>query len=76
MLNYSTYASHDLIFDAMGFGHTPEDTTPLLTNTEYAASAWIGSATVLAQSLGLGDPIRGGVPRSRDHSAGVDGGRG
>lgn len=53
VLNYSTYASHDLIFNAMGFGCTPDDTTPLLTNTEYAASAWIGSATVLAQSLGL-----------------------
>ena len=53
VLNYSTYASHDLIFNAMGFGHFPEDTTPLLTNTEYAASAWIGSATVLAQALGL-----------------------
>ena len=53
VLNYSTYASRDLIFNAMGFGHAPDDTTPLLTNTEYAASAWIGSATVLAQSLGL-----------------------
>ncbi|OBF49087.1 dihydrodipicolinate reductase [Mycobacterium sp. 852002-53434_SCH5985345] len=53
VLNYSTYASHDLIFNAMGFGHTTDDTTPLLTNTDYAASAWIGSATVLAQSLGL-----------------------
>lgn len=53
VLNYSTYASHDLIFNAMGFGHAPDDTTPLLTNTEYAASAWIGSATVLAQSMGL-----------------------
>ncbi|OMC44925.1 dihydrodipicolinate reductase [Mycobacterium sp. IS-1264] len=53
VLNYSTYASHDLIFNAMGFGHAPEDTTPLLTNTDYAASAWIGSATVLAQALGL-----------------------
>jgi hypothetical protein len=53
VLNYSTYASHDLVFNAMGFGHTPEDTTPLLSNTEYAASAWIGSATVLAQALGL-----------------------
>src|SRR4029078_11163534 len=53
VLNYSTYASHDLIFNVMGFGHSPEDTTPLLTNTEYAASAWIGSATVLAESLGL-----------------------
>lgn len=53
VLNYSTYASHDLIFNAMGFGFPPEDTTPLLTNTEYAASAWIGSATVLAQALGL-----------------------
>jgi len=53
VLNYSTYASHDLIFNAMGFGHTPDDMTPLLTNKEYAASAWIGSATVLAQALGL-----------------------
>lgn len=53
VLNYSTYASHDLIFNAMGFGHCPEDTTPLLTNPDYAASAWIGSATVLAQALGL-----------------------
>ncbi|MGE2734196.1 dihydrodipicolinate reductase [Mycolicibacterium vaccae] len=53
VLNYSTYASHDLIFNAMGFGHLPEDTTPLLTNPEYAASAWIGSATVLTQALGL-----------------------
>lgn len=53
VLNYSTYASHDLIFNAMGFGFPPDDTTPLLTNTEYAAGAWIGSATVLAQALGL-----------------------
>ncbi|BBZ25642.1 dihydrodipicolinate reductase [Mycolicibacter hiberniae] len=53
VLNYSTYASHDLIFNAMGFGHHPEDTTPLLSNPEYAASAWIGSATVLTQALGL-----------------------
>jgi hypothetical protein len=53
VLNYSTYASHDLIFNAMGFGHAPDDTTPLLTNTDYAESAWIGSATVLAESLGL-----------------------
>jgi len=53
VLNYSTYASHDLIFNAMGFGFAPDDTTPLLTNTDYAASAWIGSASVLARSLGL-----------------------
>jgi hypothetical protein len=57
VLNYSTYASHDLVFNAMGFGHLPEDTTPLLTNPDYAASAWIGSATVLAAALGL--QIRG-----------------
>ncbi|AKK27631.1 dihydrodipicolinate reductase [Mycobacterium sp. EPa45] len=53
VLNYSTYASNDLIFNAMGFGFPPEDTTPLLSNPEYAASAWVGSATVLAQALGL-----------------------
>lgn len=53
VLNYSTYASHDLVFNAMGFGHAPDDPTPLLANAEYAASAWIGSATVLAQALGL-----------------------
>lgn len=53
VLNYSTYASSDLIFNAMGFGHLPDDTTPLLANPEYAAGAWIGSATVLAHALGL-----------------------
>ncbi|OBI08040.1 dihydrodipicolinate reductase [Mycolicibacter heraklionensis] len=53
VLNYSTYASHDLIFNAMGFGHLPDDTTPLLSNPEYAAIAWIGSATVLTEALGL-----------------------
>ena len=53
VLNYATYASHDLIFNAMGFGHAPDDTAPLLTNTDYAATAWIGTATVLAQALGL-----------------------
>ncbi|MDT5139033.1 MAG: hypothetical protein QOD58_3295 [Mycobacterium sp.] len=53
VLNYSTYASHDLVFNAMGFGHAPDDTTPSLTNKDYAASAWIGSATVLTQALGL-----------------------
>lgn len=53
VLNYSTYASHDLIFSAMGFGHAPDDPTPLLSNTDYAASAWVGSVTVLAQALGL-----------------------
>jgi 2,4-diaminopentanoate dehydrogenase len=53
VLNYATYASHDLIFNAMGFGHLPDDSAPLLTNTDYAASAWIGTATVLAEALGL-----------------------
>ncbi|OBF20381.1 dihydrodipicolinate reductase [Mycobacterium sp. ACS4331] len=53
VLNYSTYASHDLIFNAMGFGHLPEDTTPLLIDPQYAAAAWIGSATVIAAALGL-----------------------
>ena len=57
VLNYSTYASHDLIFNAMGFGFPPDDTTPLLTNPDYAAGAWVGSATVLARALGL--QIRG-----------------
>jgi 2,4-diaminopentanoate dehydrogenase len=53
VLNYSTYASHDLVFNLMGYGHAPDDTTPLLSNTEYAAAAWLGTATVLAQALGL-----------------------
>lgn len=53
VLNYSTYASHDLVFNLMGYGHAPDDTTPMLSNPDYAAAAWIGSATVLAQALGL-----------------------
>lgn len=53
VLNYSTYPSRDLIFTAMGYGHDPEDDAPLLANPDYAAAAWIGSVSVLAQSLGL-----------------------
>lgn len=53
VLNYSTYASQDLIFRAMGFGYAPDDTTPLLSDAEYAKGAWAGSVTVLAQALGL-----------------------
>lgn len=53
VLDYSTYASHDLIFSAMGFGHDPQDTSPLLADTDYAIAAWLGSATVLADALGL-----------------------
>lgn len=53
VLSYAGYASTDLMFNTMGFGHTPDDPTPLLANEEYAAAAWLGSATVLAQALGL-----------------------
>lgn len=53
VLDYSTYGSSDLIFGAMGFGHAADDNTPLLANPKYAAGAWIGTATVLAQALGL-----------------------
>lgn len=53
VLDYSTYASRDLIFSAMGFGHDPQDTSPLLSDTEYAIAAWLGSARVLADALGL-----------------------
>lgn len=53
VLSYATYASTDLMFFTMGFGHAPDDQTPLLANTDYAAAAWVGSATVLASALGL-----------------------
>ena len=53
VLNYATYASTDLMFSTMGFGHLPDDPTPLLTNREYAAAVWLGTATILAQALGL-----------------------
>jgi 2,4-diaminopentanoate dehydrogenase len=53
VLSYATYASTDLMFNTMGFGHAPDDPAPLLANAEYAAAAWIGTATVLAQALGL-----------------------
>lgn len=53
VLSYATYASADLMFNTMGFGHLPEDPAPLLANTEYAAAVWVGTATILAQALGL-----------------------
>jgi 2,4-diaminopentanoate dehydrogenase len=53
VLSYSGYASTDLMFDTMGFGHAPDDTTPLLANPDYAAAVWMGTATILARALGL-----------------------
>ncbi|WP_264023425.1 NAD(P)H-dependent amine dehydrogenase family protein [Mycolicibacterium pyrenivorans] len=53
VINYATYASTDLMFDTMGFAHAPEDTSPALANEQYAAAVWIGTATILAQALGL-----------------------
>lgn len=54
VLSYAGYASTDLMFNTMGFGHAPDDTTPLLANPDYAAAVWMGTATILAQALGLG----------------------
>lgn len=53
VLSYASYASSDLMFNTMGFGHAPDDTTPLLANPEYAAAVWMGTATILAEALGL-----------------------
>jgi 2,4-diaminopentanoate dehydrogenase len=53
VLSYSGYASTDLMFNTMGFGYAPDDTAPLLANPDYAAAVWMGTATILAQALGL-----------------------
>ncbi|MGO9154501.1 hypothetical protein [Mycobacterium sp.] len=69
-LYYSDYASHHLMFDVMGFGASPDDTSPLMTNLEIVRSLYVGAAHILADGLGLGlgdvRPFRTTVTTERD----------
>jgi 4-hydroxy-tetrahydrodipicolinate reductase len=52
IINYSTYAQPQVVFDTMGFGQ-PLDATPLLLTPGTLAFAWGGTIRLLAEGLGL-----------------------
>jgi len=51
-LSYAGYESAPLMFDVMGYGQPPESTHARLSDPAHAASAFVGTASVLAKALG------------------------
>ena len=52
IINYSTYAQPEVLFDTMGFGK-PLDATPMLLMPNALRFAWGGTIRLLAEGLGL-----------------------
>lgn len=52
-LLYNEYPSKFQMFDLMGFGYTPDDPTPLFSNSEVVAQVWRNSVMLLADTVGL-----------------------
>jgi hypothetical protein len=52
-LSYAGYPSTQLLFDIMGYGHLADSDVPMMSDPSRAGSAFNGTATVLAKSLGL-----------------------
>jgi 4-hydroxy-tetrahydrodipicolinate reductase len=52
IINYSTYAQPEVLFDTMGFGK-PLDATPMLLLPNSLRFAWGGTIRLLAEGLGL-----------------------
>lgn len=52
-VDYTDYPSPELMFDVMGFGHPPEDQTPLLANLEHVKALYIGAVDILTRAFDL-----------------------
>jgi hypothetical protein len=52
-LSYAGYPSHELMFNMMGYGFTPDDPTPVLSDPARVGGGFIGSVHVIAKALGL-----------------------
>jgi 4-hydroxy-tetrahydrodipicolinate reductase len=52
IINYSTYAQPEVLFETMGFGQ-PLDATPILLAPNALRFAWGGTIRLLAEGLGL-----------------------
>lgn len=51
-LSYAGYESAPLMFDVMGYGHPADSTHARLSDPAHAASAFVGTASVVAKALG------------------------
>jgi hypothetical protein len=51
-LSYAGYESAPLMFDVMGYGQPPDSTHARLSDPAHAASAFVGTASVIAKALG------------------------
>jgi 2,4-diaminopentanoate dehydrogenase len=52
-LMYDKYPSAYQMFELMGFGYAPDDTTPVFSNVELVGETWRHSAILLADALDL-----------------------
>lgn len=52
-LSYAGYPSREMMFDVMGYGHLPDSQTPILSDADRAGKAFVGTARIVAKSLGL-----------------------
>ncbi len=52
-LSYAIYPSRQMLVDVMGYGHDPDSTAALLSDPHRAASAFVGTVSVIAKALGV-----------------------
>jgi len=52
-LSYAAYPSSELMFNVMGFGHSPDSEVPLLSDPARAGSAFTSTARLVAKALHL-----------------------
>jgi hypothetical protein len=52
-LSYASYPSREMIFESMGYGFTPDDPTPMLSDPSHVRGGFIGTVTVLAKAIGM-----------------------
>lgn len=52
-LSYAGYPSSDLLFSVMGYGHPTDSDVPVLSDPARAASAFTGTARIIAKALNL-----------------------
>jgi hypothetical protein len=52
-LSYAGYASAQMLFDVMGYGHPPDSEEPMVARPSPRPSPFVATAALIAKSLGL-----------------------